>query len=216
MTEKTVFAFDVETKRLASEVEKEFAAELCGASPWARPDLFGFGVGCILDVASGVPVRLYPGEESAEFMVRLLEGADEIVSYNGEAFDLGVLSAYRSVEGLRERHVDLNLLVREALEALPIETGGERIRQSGLDVLSRANGLKGKTGEGVHAPALLQEEKVEEVLNYCEDDVRLVAGLYRIASERGKLFVDGYTKIEGERVELGRLEVPIEVGPNDE
>ena len=213
MNEKTVFAFDVETLRLADEVKKEFADELSGASPWSRPDLFGFGVGCIIDVKSGVPVRLYPGEESADFMVRLLETADTIVSYNGENFDLGVLSAYRSVEGLRERHVDINLLVRESLDELPIDLrDGDRIRQGGLDGLARSNGLEGKTLSGTVVPQMLREGKVEEVLSYCEADTRLVSELYRIASQTGRLAVDGYTKKDDEKVELGRLEVPIEVG----
>ena len=215
MTEKTVFAFDVETKRLASEVEKEFAAELCGSSPWARPDLFGFGVGCIIDVSSDVPLRFHAGAEAADFMVRMLETADTIVSYNGENFDLGVLSAHRSVEGLRERHIDLNLLVREGLDALTVDLCvGDRIRQGGLDGLSKANGLEGKTGDGTHAPELLREGKVEEVLRYCEQDVRLVAELYRIARETDLLFVDGYAKRDGQRVELGRLEVPVSIPIN--
>ena len=111
---ETILALDLETLRLASEVEEEFAAELDGASPWARPDLFGFACGLIVDVESDVTLRIPPGEKAADFMVRLLEAADLVVSYNGESFDLGVLSAYRSVEGLREseKHVDLCAAVR--------------------------------------------------------------------------------------------------------
>ena len=190
MTEKTVFAFDMETLRLADEVKKEFADELSGASPWARPDLFGYGVGCIIDVTSGVPIRLHPGAEAADFMVRLLESADLTVSYNGEDFDLSVLSAYRTVEGIKERHVDLNLLVREGLDELPVDLrDGDRIRQGGLDGLAKANGLAGKSGDGTSAPEMLKAGRIEEVLDYCEYDTRLVAELYRIALETGRLFV---------------------------
>ena len=216
MSGKTVLAFDIETLRLASEVEEEFADELIGASPWSRPDLFGYGVGCIIDVTSGVPIWLHPGAEAADFMVRLLESADLTVSYNGEDFDLGVLSAYRSVEGIKERHVDLNLLVRDGLDALPIDLkGGDRIRQGGLDGLARANGLEGKTASGTHAPQLLRESRIEEVLRYCEADVRLVANLYRLARDRGTLFANGYSKRDGQRIELGRLEVPVRVLGNE-
>ena len=210
MKENTL-AFDLETQNLASEVEEKHAAELAGESPWSRPDLFGFGVGVVVDLETDVAFRY----QEAAAMLKHLREAAVCVSYNGEAFDLGVLEAHGDVTEIRGKHVDLNVLVRAALDDLPEAQNGQvRIRQGGLDGLSRANSLEGKTGEGVHAPALLQEGKVEEVLNYCEDDVRLVADIYRIASERGKLFVDGYTKVDGQRVKLGRLEVPVPIPIN--
>lgn len=204
--EKTVYAFDLETTRLASDAEREFAAELGGASPWSRPDLFGFGAGVILNVETGIPCRIKPGEGSAEMMVKILRQADTVVSYNGESFDLGVLSAYGDVSSIRQKHVDLNVLVREGLNDLPeaLAPGVDKLRQGGLDGLARANGLSGKTGGATAAPALLREGRVEEVLNYCEHDARLVAELYRLARDRGELLVEAYyyDEQDGERVYL--------------
>lgn len=71
-----------------------------------------------------------------------------------------------------------------------------------------ADVLAGKTGPGIRAPEMLREGRTEEVLGYCETDARLVASLYRVARDTGKLYVDGYHKKDGERVELGRFEVP--------
>ena len=205
-----VLAFDVESLLLAREVEEKHAGEFSGASPWTRPDLFGFGVGVALDLESGVAYRY--GEGAARAMVAHLEEAERTVGYNSSAFDLGVLSAYADVSKVRERHVDINVLVMAALDALPIDRrGAGRIRQGGLDGLARANGVRGKTGRAEDVPAMLRAGRVEEVLDYCAEDVRIVADLYRLALRDGSLKVDGYLKKGKERIELGRLEVAIEV-----
>jgi len=205
-----VLAFDVETLLLAREVEELHSDELAGESAWARPYLFGFGCGVVEDLETGVRYRYRSGGAGA--MVAHLEEAAFTVGYNTDAFDLGVLSAYADVSAVRGRHVDLNVLVRDALDALPVERrGAGRIRQGGLDGLARANGLSGKTGRAVDIPAMLRVGKVREVLDYCEADTRMVADLYLLARERGTLRVDGYLKKGSERHELGRLEVPIEV-----
>ncbi len=206
----TVLAFDLESQMLATEVEKVYAAELDGASVWSRPDLFGFAIGITQDIESG-QVSVYK-QGRAQTMIEHLEEADLVVSYNGESFDLGVLGTYGDVSLIRQRHLDLNVLVMRALDALPIDHKGMgRIRQGGLDGLAAANGIKGKTGQAVDVPALLREGRVDEVFEYCEQDVRIVAELYRLAREQGTLYVDGYLKRGEERIELGRLEVPIDV-----
>ena len=200
MKEKTL-AFDLETTRLASEVEEEFAEVLDGASPWACPDLFGFGVGVIVDVGTNVAFRY----RDAGAMLGHLQEAEILVSYNGQTFDLGVLAAYGDISSIRARHVDINLLVRQGLDDLPEAQahGVDRLRQGGLDGLTRANGLMGKTGEATAAPQLLREGKIDEVLGYCEADTRLVAELYRLAKDRGELRVKAYYQDDhGERVYL--------------
>ena len=202
-------AFDVETRKLASEVAEEHADALAGASAWTRPDLFLFECGVVIDLGTDVAFRY---RDAAPMLAHLGE-ARRVVSYNGESFDLGVLSACGDVKGLRRKHLDINLAVMAALDEHPLaaEPGIDRIRQGGLDGLARANGLPGKTGSGIRAPELLREGRTEEALDYCENDVRLVASLYRTARQNGKLAVDGYTKRDGVKVELGPLEVPVEV-----
>lgn len=112
--------------------------------------------------------------------------------------------------------MDINILVMRALDELSIDRRGYgRIRQGGLDGLAKANGLKGKTGQATDVPAMLRVGKVEQVLDYCEADTQIVADLYHLAYERGTLFVDGYLKRGSERVELGRLEVAVDVTEDD-
>ena len=211
MNEKTL-AFDLETLRLAREVEEEYASELTGKSPWTRPDLFGFGCGVIVDLATNVSYRY----REAAPMIEYLSEAGRVVSYNGESFDLKVLEAYGDVSEIRAKHVDINALVMAALDEHPLaqKPNVDRIRQGGLDGLAKANGLGGKTAgvSGLAVPGMLREGKAEEVLNYCEVDTRLVAELYRIARQRGALHVDAFTKVDGRLVELGCLEVPVPMG----
>lgn len=210
--EEKVLAFDLETRMLAAEVEREYAAELKGAAAWTRGDLFGFGCGVIVDVATGIAYRYGSGEAGAKAMIEHLSEADMVVSYNGESFDLRVLSAHGDVSLIRQKHLDLNVLVRRALDALEIDRQGTgRIRQGGLDGVAKANGLEGKSGHATDAPALLRAGEVEKVLAYCEQDVRIVVELYRRARQTGKLAVDGYLKKGKERIELGRLEAAMEV-----
>lgn len=71
-----ILAFDLETRKLASEVEAEHAAELKGESPWTRPDFFGFGVGVIVNVETGEAMRFGPGQ--AEAMIERLRDADRV------------------------------------------------------------------------------------------------------------------------------------------
>lgn len=187
----TVLAFDTETQKLASEVEEDYAYELDGESAWSRPDLFGFAAGVIVDVDINEALRY--GPEQAREMIAALQEAETTVGYNSSAFDLSVLAAYGDVEPLRERHVDLCNLVREQLAVLAEEHQTEhRLRQGGLDGLCRANGLAGKTASGVDAPTLYREGRIEELLRYCEADVRLTAALYRTARKHGGLQVDPY------------------------
>lgn len=209
MSSDRVLAFDLETLMIASDVERDHAGKLAGESPWSRPDLFGFGCGVIVDVESGEARHYGPNEAPA--MISDLSGATATVGYNSASFDLGVLSAYSDVEPIRTRHVDFCTLVRENLDQHPAASSG-RVSQGGLDGLCRANGLSGKTGDGASDPEMLRAGKVEEALDYCEADTRLVVALYEIAKRSGKLRGEPYVHdADRERVYLEPMEVPVVV-----
>lgn len=205
----TVLAIDVETRLLASEVEAEHAADLAGASPWARADLFGLACGVAVDADTGMALRFGPGQAAA--MLEVLASADATCGYNSASFDLTVLSAYGDVTGIRCHHLDINVLVQERLNVLAEERKTEhRLRQGGLDGLARSNGLAPKSGDGLRAVELFREGRVQEVLDYCEGDARLVADLYRIAQEHGGLRVDPYHRdADRNRIYLPRTTLPI-------
>lgn len=64
---------------------------------------------------------------------------------------------------------------------------GERPSGMGLDACCKANGLRGKTGEGKNAPQDYQSGRVGRVINYCLSDVRITLGLYRYIAGLGGL-----------------------------
>ncbi len=218
-----VVAFDVETRLTAAQVAEEYAGRLRSKSPWARPDLFGFAVGVAVDIETGAEWRFgeddHPPREAWEMASNLAHSADVVVSYNGKAFDLEVLKGdikeYVSgknsapLRAVRKKHVDLYVVVRDALDALSPD---ERLGSGGLDALLRANGLiVGKTGDGADAPALYAAGRIGELLDYCEADARGMAFLYRTALRTGRLRVEPYAKRGGEKVFLEPVEIPVSV-----
>lgn len=208
----TTLAFDLETQMLASEVEREFTDDLAGTSAWSQPDLFGFACGVAVNIESGGVTHYGPGEVSR--MLEALRGAETTVGYNSSAFDLVVLSAYGDVEVLRERHVDLCAVVRDALEALRAVQApdADRLRQGGLDGLARANDLQGKGGDGLRAVELFRAGRFQELLDYCEADARLAANLYRMSRGSGGLRVDPYYRDKNqERIYLPRTTLPLDL-----
>lgn len=80
MNSKTVLAFDLETTKLASEVEAENKDTLQRNSSWTRPDLFGYGCGVTVNVETGEANRFGLGQATA--MIGLLKEADLTVGYN--------------------------------------------------------------------------------------------------------------------------------------
>ncbi len=218
-----ILAFDIETRRTAAQVASEYAWRLRGKSPWRRGDLFGFAVGVAVDIETGVVWRfgedMHPPEEAFGMAGSLAYSADMVVSYNGKAFDLEVLKGELKetaraensdpLKAIRRKHVDLYVVVREALDALSPD---ERLGSGGLDALCRANGLlTGKTGEGADAPALYAAGRIGELLDYCESDARATAFLYRIACRTGKLRVEPYRREPegGEKVYLDAVELDV-------
>ncbi len=156
--------------------------------------------------------------DSWEMAGSLAHSTDLVVSYNGKAFDLEVLEGdiqegdpltgeSNPIKAIKRKHLDMYVVVREALDAFSPD---ERLGSGGLDALCRANGLTGKTGEGVDAPRLYAAGRIEELLEYCENDARATAFLYRLARRRGTLKVEPYRREEGgEKVYLDPVELDV-------
>lgn len=201
-----VYAFDLETRLLADEVEERYAETLAGASAWNRPNLFGFAVGVTVDVDSG-EARYY-GPAQAEEMIAALRQADATCGFNSAGFDLRVLAGYGDVSGIYPRHIDLRAEIKAALRASPEAiASGHKLYAGSLGAICLANDLEGKTGSGVDAPALFREGRTLELLAYCEADTRLTAALYHLLGE-DRLCVEPTYYIDGERRQL-RQRIPL-------
>ena len=57
----------------------------------------------------------------------------------------------------------------------------------GLDAICKANGLGEKSGDGATAAVLWQKGKHQEVIDYCENDIRLTRKLFDLIQETGEI-----------------------------
>lgn len=69
------------------------------------------------------------------------------------------------------------------------EVENQRGHKIGLDALAQANVNAGKTGHGLEAIELYREGRIEELKNYCLNDVKLTRDLYELALQQGHLII---------------------------
>lgn len=106
----------------------------------------------------------------------LLEGADMLIGFNSDSFDIPLLNRYYPGDLTKIRSLDLLTEVHKAL--------GRRIR---LQSLAEATLGKGKKGDGLQAGVWWEEGLFDKVREYCVEDVRLTRELYDYAREHGHL-----------------------------
>ncbi len=106
----------------------------------------------------------------------VLEGADMLIGFNSDSFDIPILNRYYAGDLSKIRSLDLLTEVYKAL--------GRRIR---LDSLARATLGRGKKGDGLKAGEWWEQGQFDKVREYCIEDVRLTRELYDYAKENGHL-----------------------------
>lgn len=105
-----------------------------------------------------------------------LEGADMLIGFNSDTFDIPLLNRYYPGDLTHIRSLDLLSEVQKAL--------GRRIR---LQSLAEATLGSGKSGDGLKAQDWWREGKHDLVKKYCIEDVRLTRALYDYALAHGAL-----------------------------
>jgi len=163
--------FDLETLRLSGEVP----------GGWSNIRNFGLAVAVTWD--AGRRFREWY-EADAPALAAELARFDRIVSYNGNRFDLEVLSAYAEVGGLRKRSLDLLESLRDKL--------GFRVA---LDQVAAATLGTAKSGSGLQAVEWWRQGEKRRVVEYCRQDVKLLVDLVEFARRSGHVIVDG-SKVE--------------------
>jgi len=151
------YVFDLETKHLASEV-----------GGWSHIDKLGLSAAVLLHVETG---ELYHFVETAvdDLMERLIT-ADTVVGYNVIRFDYTVLKPYGFMPS-RDRILNTVDLLDHIYNEL-----GFRLKLD--DVASATLGTQ-KSADGLAAVAWYREGKIEEILAYCEQDVRVTHDLWQ-------------------------------------
>ena len=157
--------FDLETKRLAHEV-----------GGWSNIDKLGLAAAVLLVVETNETYHFL--EQDAEELIRQLLKADQVVGFNVVRFDYQVLRPYGLTPGsdLIDRTVDLLDHVYRSL--------GFRIS---LDNLAGATLGEHKSADGLAAVKWYREGKLDRVLEYCEQDVRITHRLWQYGRQNGQI-----------------------------
>lgn len=156
--------FDVETKKLFSEVEGRDPS-LLGVSlvSMYRRDIDENG-----REVNGVMTSYW--ERDFEKMWRHFQEADRIIGFNSRSFDMAALSPYMLYPIDESHHLDI-------LEEVRLSLG----RRIGLSALAKETLGADKTDIGVNAVAYFKkgdEESLMKLQKYCESDVLLTRDLY--------------------------------------
>ena len=116
----------------------------------------------------------------------ILERADALVGYNSNHFDIPLLNKYYPGDLTQIKSIDLLASIRDSL--------GRRLR---LDSVASATIGSKKSADGLQAVRWWREGKIDEIMKYCEQDVKVTKKVfdYALLNQHVK-FKDGYRKKE--------------------
>jgi DEAD/DEAH box helicase domain-containing protein len=146
--------FDVETKRSAAEV-----------GGWHRSERMGISV-AVLYEASSDTFRSYLEKEIPQ-MIKDLQKLDLVIGFNNKRFDNQVLSAYTIFNLASLPTLDIMEKVYDRL--------GYRLSLDRL--VEHTLGVK-KTADGLQALKWYKEGRIQEIADYCQQDVKITRDLY--------------------------------------
>ncbi len=178
--------FDVET-------QKEFA-EVGGRN---RNHLLKVSVCGIYDYAQDK--YLIFEERELPKMAPLFQAADQLIGFNSIHFDVPVLQPYFDFDLSRVPHLDIMQEIEKVL--------GHRLS---LEAVAQATLGKGKSGDGRRAIALFRAGRIDELKQYCLDDVKITRELYDYALQNGKLMYSDFSAKK--EIPLSISEPPARVG----
>ncbi len=126
-------------------------------------------------------------EDNQHQFFALLQKRDYLIGFNNGGFDDKLIMEVVGFDV--NKHTKSMDLLSEVWAACGLgrRYGGPQYAGFGLQELSLANGLPGKTSTGAHAPILWQKGKRGEVIDYCLNDVWLTKKLIDQCREVGHL-----------------------------
>jgi len=165
---------------------------------WEDTHEMGVAVCCIWEYQTR-RMRIFGPRNVEEIKKRIL-AADEVIGFNTMNFDLPVIWGYPKSEwidgDLTVAQVKASLygkqndLLRRLWLAQDLDPDNFKARSHGgysLDRVAEATLGVQKIGHGALAPKQYQSGMIQEVANYCADDVALTRDLADFAEEKGYL-----------------------------
>lgn len=102
----------------------------------------------------------------------IIEKTDVLVGYNSEHFDIPLLNKYYPGDLTQIKSIDLMVFIKKSLG-----------RRPKLDDVAAATLKTKKSAHGLQATKWWKEGKVDQVIKYCEDDVKITRDLFLFALE---------------------------------
>ena len=146
--------FDVETKRSAAEV-----------GGWHRADRMGISVVVLYDSASD-NFRTYLEKDIPE-LIKDLQSFELVIGFNNKRFDNKVLSAYTVFNLASLPTLDIIEVIKNRLG---YRLSLDRLAEHTLGVKKSANGLM--------ALQWYKEGKMDEIISYCRQDVKITRDIF--------------------------------------
>jgi len=164
--EKRIIVFDIETQKSAGEV-----------GGWGNTHLMR--VACLVAHDSWDDEYKVFYENNIDEFIRLSRKADLIVGFNHERFDYGVLKAY----------TDFNFSTLKNLDILKEVHSRLKYRLS-LNHLAKHTLNAEKTADGLQSLRWWKEGKIDKIVKYCKDDVRLTKELFEFGLKNNYLLFE--------------------------
>ncbi len=160
-----ILTFDIETTNTFDEVGSPNAEDL---------DL---AVICVHDNETDEMTHYF--KEDLHKLWPLMEQADMLISYNGDHFDIPLLNKYYAGDLTQIKSLDLLVEIRKVI--------GRRIKLD--DVASATLGQK-KSADGLQSIVWWRQGKIDEVVAYCKQDVKVTRNVYDFAIQNGHLLYE--------------------------
>lgn len=136
-------------------------------------------------------------ENEIDRVGEFLFSAELIIGFSISRFDLPVLKKHFLTS---ENNGDLFSIPRfDILDEIELLLG----HRVGLDILAKANLGFGKNGHSLEASGLYRDGKIEELKNYCLNDVKITKELYELIRKQGYLMIPQKNSEEAVKLELG-------------
>lgn len=152
-------------RKIFLDIETKNTFEEAGSS---EPVALDMSVVCVYDSAEDKYSSFL--EDQLPKLWPIIERADILVTYNGDHFDIPILNKYYSGDLTKIKSLDLMNEIKKVL--------GRRLK---LDTVAKATLGKGKIGHGLDAINWWREGKVDEIIKYCIEDVKITKEVYDFA-----------------------------------
>ncbi|MDO8575297.1 MAG: ribonuclease H-like domain-containing protein [bacterium] len=152
-------------RKIFFDIETRNSFEEAGSG---EPSALDLSVVCIYDSETGKYTSYL--QEELKNLWPIIEKADMLIGFNTEHFDIPILNKYYSGDLTKIKSLDLLKEIKSSL--------GRRLK---LDGVAEATLGKNKSGHGMEAIIWWNEGKIDEIIKYCKEDVKITKEIYEYA-----------------------------------